>query len=106
MGDPGFRRVVGIGEFLFDPAKNLAEVAFSISKEFQGKGIGKTLIRKLGAAARDNGIAGFIAYTSHKNESMIRLFNSLPYKIKTFFDGEMLMLSCRFDEPREKEVKP
>jgi acyl-CoA hydrolase/RimJ/RimL family protein N-acetyltransferase len=106
VGDPGFRRVVGIGEFLFDPAKNLAEVAFSISKEFQGKGIGKILIRKLALAARDNGIAGFIAYTSHQNEGMIKLFNSLPFTIKTFFDGEMLMLSCRFDEPRGKEVKP
>jgi len=33
---------------------------------------------------------------------MIKLFNSLPYTIKTFFDGDMLMLSCRFDEPRGK----
>ena len=86
------------------PGKNLAEVAFSISKDFQGKGIGKILIRKLSAAARENGIAGFMAYTSHKNEVMIKLFNSLPFKIKTFFDGEMLMLSCRLDE-RKKRVE-
>ncbi|MFZ0611752.1 MAG: acetyl-CoA hydrolase/transferase C-terminal domain-containing protein, partial [Desulfobacterales bacterium] len=34
LGEPGFREVIGIGEYLFDPAKNLAEVAFSISREF------------------------------------------------------------------------
>jgi RimJ/RimL family protein N-acetyltransferase len=105
VGDPGFRRVIGIGEFLFDPAKDLAEVAFSISKDYQGKGIGKVLIRKLGEAARENGIAGFVAYTAPRNEGMVKLFNHLPFKIKTFFDGEMLTLSCRFDEPREKELK-
>jgi len=30
---------------------------------------------------------------------MIRLFNQLPYKIKTIFDGDMLALSCKFDTP-------
>ncbi len=102
LGESGFRQVIGIGEYLFDPAKNLAEVAFSISREFQAKGIGKILMRKLALAARENGIAGFMAYTSPKNNGMIKLFNSLAYTIKTFFDGDMLMLSCRFDEPRGK----
>jgi len=36
VGEFGFGRVIGIGEYLLDPAKNIAEVAFSISKEFQG----------------------------------------------------------------------
>ncbi len=98
VGEFGFGRVVGVGEYLLDPAKNLAEVAFSISKEFQGRGLGKILMNKLGEAARENGIAGLIAYTSPQNRGMIKLFNTLPYKVNTFFDGEMLALSCRFDE--------
>jgi len=105
VGDFGFRKVVGIGEYLLDPAKNLAEVAFSISKEYQRKGLGVILIRKLSEAARENGIPGLMAYTSPDNQAMIRLFNKLPYQIKTFYDGEMLMLSCRFDEPRKQMEK-
>jgi hypothetical protein len=31
---------------------------------------------------------------------MIKLFSSLPFQVKTFYDGEMLKLSCRFDELR------
>jgi ribosomal protein S18 acetylase RimI-like enzyme len=77
----------------------MAEVAFSISKEFQGKGLGKILMAKLAEAARENGIRGLMAYTSPKNEAMIKLFNTLPYIINTFYDGEMLALSCRFDMP-------
>jgi len=97
VGEFGFGRVIGIGEYLLDPAKNIAEVAFSISKEFQGKGLGKILLKKLCMAARENGIAGLVAYTSPGNKGMIKLFNTLPFKTKTFFDGDMLSLTCRFD---------
>jgi acyl-CoA hydrolase/N-acetylglutamate synthase-like GNAT family acetyltransferase len=98
VGEFGFGRVVGIGEYLLDPAKNMAEVAFSISKDFQGKGLGKILMKKLGMAARENGIAGLFAYTAPYNQAMIKLFNTVNYKINTNFENDMLMLSCRFDE--------
>ena len=99
VGEFGFGRVVGIGEYLIDPATNVAEVAFSISKEYQKKGMGKILIKKLASAAMENDISGLVAYTSPNNRGMIKLFNQLPYKVSTFFDGDMLTLSCKFDEP-------
>jgi GNAT superfamily N-acetyltransferase len=101
IGEFGFERVIGIGEYLLDPAKNLAEVAFSIIRDFQGHGLGKVLIRKLAETARDNGISGLFAYTSPQNQAMIKLFNMLPYKIDTNLENEMLLLSCRFDEPKQ-----
>jgi L-amino acid N-acyltransferase YncA len=90
---------VGIGEYLLDPASNEAEVAFSISKTHQKKGLGKILLNKLAYAARDNGIAGLMAYTSPQNRGMIKLFKTLPYQVESFFDGDMLQLRCRFDKP-------
>jgi len=99
VGEFGFGRVVAIGEYLIDPAANVAEIAFSISKEYQKKGLGKILLKKLAAAARENGISGLVAYTSPNNQGMLKLFNQLPYEVNTFFDGDMLTLSCKFDEP-------
>lgn len=99
VGEFGFGRVVGIGEYLLDPATNVAEIAFSISRDFQRKGLGKVLLKKLCRAARENGIAGLLAYTSAQNQGMIKLFKTLPYRVDTFFDGEMLTLNCKFDEP-------
>ena len=99
VGEFGFGRIVGIGEYLLNPASNEAEIAFSISKSYQKKGLGKILLNKLAAAARDNGIAGLMAYTSAQNRGMIKLFKILPYKVDSFFDGEMLELRCRFDQP-------
>ena len=99
VGEFGFGRVVGIGEYLIDPATNIAEIAFSISKDYQKKGLGKILLKKLAAAARANDIAGLVAYTSPHNRGMIKLFKQLPYKVDTFFDGDMLTLKCRLSEP-------
>ena len=80
-----------------DPANREAEIAFSISRPYQKKGLGKILLNKLAHAARDNGIRGFMAYTSTQNRGMIKLFRMLPYKVDSFFDGDMLQLRCRFD---------
>jgi acyl-CoA hydrolase/GNAT superfamily N-acetyltransferase len=99
VGEFGFGRVVGIGEYLIDPATNVAEIAFSISKAYQKKGLGNILLKKLASAARENDISGLVAYTSPNNRGMVKLFNRLPYKVNTFFDGDMLTLSCKFDEP-------
>ena len=42
----------------------MAEVAYSVSREYQGMGIANILQDKLAQAAIDNGIKGLIAYTS------------------------------------------
>ncbi len=99
VGEFGFGQVVGVGEYLVDSSTNQAEVAFSINRSFQKKGLGKILIRKLAAAARENGVAGFFAYTSAQNQGMLRLFNHLPFKVTTTLDGDMVTLRCLFNEP-------
>lgn len=98
LGEVGFEKVVGIGEYLLDDARNMAEVAFSIAREWQRKGVGKILLKKLAATALENGILGLIAYTAPENQAMIRLFRKLPYKITTSIDYDTLILSCKFDE--------
>ncbi len=101
IGESGFGRVVGVSEYLLLLESNMAEVAFTVSKEFQGKGLGKIFLRKMAAAAREQGISGLVAYTAAHNQAMIRLFKTLPYKTHTTFDGEAVTLSCKFDELKE-----
>jgi len=98
VGEFGFGKVVAVGEYLLDPAKNIAEIAFSVSKDWQGKGLGKILMRKLCEAARENGISGLTAYTMPRNQGMIKLFKSLPYKAHMVYDGEVVELTCMFNE--------
>ncbi|RPH48690.1 MAG: GNAT family N-acetyltransferase [Desulfobacteraceae bacterium] len=100
VGEFGFGKVIAVGEYLLDPARNMAEVAFSVIKEYQGKRLGKILLKKLSEAARENGLLGLFAYTSPGNQGMIKLFQTLPYKIRTNFEDDMIVLICRFDEPK------
>ena len=97
-GDYSFGRIIGVGECIRLHNSNLAEVAFSVNEEFQGKGLGKLFLRKLAEAARGTGLEGLMAFTSPSNHGMIRLFQTLPYKVvKRIEDGDVI-LTCRFDE--------
>ncbi len=98
-GELGFGKIIAVGGYILDERRNVAEVAFSVSKPWQRKGLSTVIMRKLAEAARDNGIEGLVAYTSVQNQAMIRLFKTLPYKVKSVIEDDMVDLSARFDEP-------
>jgi len=97
-GEFGFGEVVGIGAYMQEPASRLAEVAFSVSRGWQGKKIASTILHKLAQAARANNIPGLVAYTEPANTAMKKLFATLPYPVRTKRDADMLILTCYFDE--------
>lgn len=98
IGEVGFEKVVGVAECMKLESQNMAEVAFSISEEYKGMGIGRFFIRKLAAVARENGIAGLVAVTNPGNTAMIRLFKSLPYRVESNLEEGDMVLTCRFSE--------
>jgi acyl-CoA hydrolase/GNAT superfamily N-acetyltransferase len=77
VGEIGFGKVVGLGEYLLVPINQHGGSGFSVSREYQGKKIGKILLRKLAQAALENGISGLFAITSPSNLGMIHLFKTL-----------------------------
>lgn len=101
VGEIGFDEVVGVGEYLLIVESNMAEVAFSVSTEYQGMGLGSFFLHKLAEAARSNGISGLVAYTVPSNKAMITLFKKLPYKVKTVLEDDAIVLSCKFNELKE-----
>lgn len=102
VGEIGFDEVIAVGEYLLVVESNMAEVAFSVSTEYQGKGLGSIFLYKLAEAARSNGISGLMAYTVPSNKAMINLFKKLPYRVKTVFEDDAIVLSCKFNELKEE----
>jgi acyl-CoA hydrolase/predicted acetyltransferase len=98
VGEFGFGRVIAVGESMYLLDNNMAEVAFSVNRKYQNRGLSRRIIRKLADAARENGLAGLVAYTAPQNQAMIRLFKTLPYKVKSSYEGEEVYLQCRFEE--------
>ncbi len=99
VGEFGFGKIIGLGGYALDPATNIAEVAFSVAREWRGRGLSKIILKKLIEAAQDNHISGFVAYTSMQNRAMAKLFNSMPYKIHTLFEDGVLSMTCHFNDP-------
>ena len=66
--------IVGSGCFYTDPSTNLADVAYMIHPDWQGKGLGTVLQERLIAYARTLGLRGFTADVLTENEKMLAVF--------------------------------
>ncbi|KJS00331.1 MAG: acetyl-CoA hydrolase [Desulfobulbaceae bacterium BRH_c16a] len=102
-GPPGFEKVLAVGEYYLNPETMMAEIAFSVVKNWQGKGLSSIVIRKLAEAAKINGIKGLTAYTSNENKRMVKLFHTLDYEVKAVSQGEMIYLEASFAREKEGE---
>ena len=96
-GEIGFEKVVGLGMYALEEG-TVAEVAFSVAKEWQGKGIASVLLEKIAEAARETGTTSLVAYMLSTNKGMIKLFNKLPFKVETKLEEGMLILRCNFEK--------
>lgn len=97
-GQMGFEKVLAVGEYYLNPETNLAEIAFSVDKGWQGKGLSSIIIKKLAEAAKKNGIKGLTAYTDKENKRMVKLFNTLEYEVKNKYENNMIYLEALFDK--------
>jgi RimJ/RimL family protein N-acetyltransferase/predicted CoA-binding protein len=82
-------RIVAVGRYDVlpdDPA--VAEVAFAVADEYQGRGIGSELLSLLTVHARRTGIGGFRAFVLADNVQMLRVFRNSGYTLtRTLEDG-------------------
>lgn len=106
IGELGFEKIIAVGEYFKNPVANMAEIAFTVSKDYQGMGIANILLNMLAEAAKDHNIAGLVAYTSPKNKAMRNLFYKLPYPATTEKDPDdkdIVILKSFFSEPEKKD---
>jgi acyl-CoA hydrolase/GNAT superfamily N-acetyltransferase len=75
--------IVAIGRYFLDPTTNLAEVAFVVIDDWQGRGIGTFLFNHLMKIARRNGIRGFTAEVLSQNRAMQAVFDRSNCKTRS-----------------------
>ena len=66
-------RILGLGNYVGDGG-NVAEVAFIVADEDQGRGIATIILEKLGGLAAGAGYVGFEAEMLFENKKMIHVF--------------------------------
>ena len=81
LADDGEERIVALGNYvrLRDPA--LAESAFVVADELQGRGIGTRLLEQLAARAASAGIERFVAEMAAGNTPMLGVFRAVGFEV-------------------------
>ena len=98
MGDPGTGRIVAEARYVRLPDKPVADVAFVVDEDFQGKGIASFLFRTLRKIAKENGIRGFKADVLATNKGMLKVFESASdAPIQAVMDSGIYELSIPLD---------
>jgi GNAT superfamily N-acetyltransferase len=72
-------QIIAVARYERDPATNLAECAFAVQDQWQGRGLGTFLLQYLIRVAMMNGIEGFTALVMADNRRMLRLFQGTGY---------------------------
>ena len=86
-------RVVASGSYdrLREPA--VAEVAFTVAEDFQGRGVATRILEQLAEIGAERGIARFDAEVMDSNQAMLAVFGRAGFGIRSKLDFDELLVS-------------
>ena len=89
--------IIGMSIYETLPGTTNAEVAFTVSDNHQGRGLGSIFLEHLAGAAAESGIERFEAEVLAENRSMIQVFRRAGYDVSRSFDGSSMHLEFAID---------
>ncbi len=93
--------ILGVGRYSLDRQTNMAEAAFVVRDDMQGKGVGTALMRALAEAAQAKGVRGFTAMVMTDNHRMMRVFHKFFPKVQSRVEDGTYSLSMEFETPEK-----
>ena len=78
--------VIGVAEYVLNPAGDSADVAVIVARAWQHEGIATALLQRLGAHARREGVTTATALVSGSNAQVLDLVRDLPAPHSIHFD--------------------
>jgi acetate---CoA ligase (ADP-forming) len=86
-------RVVASGSYdrLREPA--VAEVAFTVAEDFQGRGVATRMLEQLAQIGAERGIARFDAEVMDSNQAMLAVFRRAGFGVRNRLDFDELLVS-------------
>jgi acetate---CoA ligase (ADP-forming) len=85
--DEDGERVVAVANYVRLRDPKLAEAAFAVADEHQGRGIGTRLLEQLAGRAAEVGIERFVAYVLPDNRAMLGVFESAGFELTREREG-------------------
>lgn len=98
--------IIGMSRYDVDPATHLAEIAFVVRDDWQCRGVGTLLMRRMAEIARDKGVAGFTATVLASNNPMLRVFHRSGLAIESKLDAGLYELKAYFEPTQGNVSRP
>jgi GNAT superfamily N-acetyltransferase len=88
VATPAGNEIVALGRYEVDPATRFADVSLLVLDEWQGRGVGTAVFRRLAEIARVRGVKGFCGDVLVHNARMLAIFNETGNPVEsTLSDG-------------------
>jgi RimJ/RimL family protein N-acetyltransferase len=94
--EPNGEEIVALCRYDLNPATRLAEIAFTVRDDWQHRGIGTLLLRRMTAIARARGVAGFQAEVLAHNAPMLAVFHKSGLSWTSKLRDGVIELEARF----------
>ncbi len=91
-------RILGLGNYAGDGG-SVAEVAFIVADEDQGRGIATLILEKLGGLAAGAGYVGFEAEVLLGNQKMTHVFRDSGFETRQAFEGGIIHVRFPLSAP-------
>jgi acyl-CoA hydrolase/GNAT superfamily N-acetyltransferase len=101
VGDEPNEEFVAVGRWFLDRVTNLAEVAFTVTPDWQNQGVGTFMLKTLLGVAREKGISGFTAEVLSTNRKMLNVLSKGGPSVNSHLEYGVYSISMRFDELEE-----
>ncbi|MBA4422432.1 MAG: GNAT family N-acetyltransferase [Syntrophus sp. (in: bacteria)] len=102
----GSERIIAEGRYVRHHNLPLADVAFVVDENYQGRGIASFLFEMLIRAAREQGIEWFTADVIADNKAMLKVFEKASFPIRAVMESGIYNLTIPFTDPGEPPAHP
>lgn len=96
---PDTGEIVAMARYDVEPSTRLADIAFVVRDDWQGRGVGTALMQRMREIASARGLAGFTARVDAKNKPMLGVFEKSGCPFEGKLEGETYQLELRFSGP-------
>jgi N-acetylglutamate synthase-like GNAT family acetyltransferase len=105
--EPEREEIIAMARYEVDPATKLADIAFVVRDDWQQRGVGTVLMRRMAEIARANGLRGFSADVLVSNKTMLSIFHRSGLSVRSRLEGTAYYLEACFEpEPPARSRPP
>ncbi len=105
VGEEPDEEFVGVGRWFLNRETNMAELAFTVHPDWQGRGIGTFMLNTMIEVAEEKQIRGFTAEVLATNRKMMGILYKTGYDIKTKLEDGVYSISFCLQDTGKKSSR-